>query len=570
MTDEEEKPSDPPSDPEPAPEPEPVPAEKPSPRAWAPEPIFGTRAAYLLALANGILTPIAFAGIGVWWLELVCWVPLIVALRGQVPRRALGLGWLAGFFQATIGFFWLTNMLKTFSGFPMSLCVLFACILSAYQGGRIALMGWLHARAERRGWHASLVMAAAFAASELVYPLLFPWYSAAAFHEHPLLMQLAELGGPILVSLMAFGVNLALAELLRPRILPPSAAASAGEAPPVRPDRVTIVAGAAGLVLGLVFGDLRIRSVRSLMQRSEPVKIGLAQASISLGDHRRAMIESLRLTDEVKKQGAQFVVWSEAIIPQPFDVKSYEASLETVLGRRIGLPGVVSGVLYDRIPNARPGDKRLARFYNSAFLVDDQFKVKGRYDKQFLLMFGEYLPFGDAFPVLYEISQNSGNFTPGTSFASLKYREHRIAAMICYEDIIPSFVNKLVAEGDPDLMVNLTNDRWFQNQDVGKVAGETDSNEPIQHLALAKLRTIEHRMFLARVSNSGVSAIIDATGEVVVQTETMRQAAVVGDARFMRVATLYSMVGDWPWWAVSALVFVAGFVDAKKKRATSS
>src|SRR5205823_6401500 len=126
--------------PEPAPEPEPEPE---PPASWRPDRIFGTQAAYGLALANGILTPIAFAGIGVWWLEFVCWVPLILALRGQTPRRAAGLGWLSGFVQTTIGFFWLTNMLKTFSGFPMPLCVLFASILSAYQGGRIAVFGWI-------------------------------------------------------------------------------------------------------------------------------------------------------------------------------------------------------------------------------------------------------------------------------------------------------------------------------------------------------------------------------------------------------------------------------------------
>ena len=127
--------------------------------------------------------------------------------------------------------------------------------------------------------------------------------------------------------------------------------------------------------------------------------------------------------------------------------------------------------------------------------------------------------------------------------------------MICYEDIIPEFVNKLVETGNPDLLVNLTNDAWFG-----------DSTEPWQHLALAKFRSVEHRMFLARVSNSGVSAIIDPNGRVVVQGETFKQQALIGDARYMRVETVYSIIGNAPWWIVSALMLLASFVRRPKKK----
>src|SRR5664279_4819180 len=92
---------------------------------------------------------------------------------------------------------------------------MFICI---YQGGRLALMGWLIGRAGQRGWNYPLVFGAAFAASELVFPLLFPWYFAAATHTVPVLMQLADIGGPILVSLVLVAVNVAIAEPLRAKI----------------------------------------------------------------------------------------------------------------------------------------------------------------------------------------------------------------------------------------------------------------------------------------------------------------------------------------------------------------
>jgi len=203
--------------------------------------------AYGLAFLTGVLYFVAFPGIDVWPLAFVALVPLIVALRGQSPRRAAGLGWLAGFTMTMIGFYWLLGMLQLFSGFPTPLCVLFMAILCGYQAGRIALCGFLYGRAERRGWPAPTVFALAFVASELVFPLLFPWYYAAAVHNAPIFLQAADLGGPYLVALVLIAPNLALAEVILAR----------REGRPY--DRRLGLVAAATLALALVYGFARIR-----------------------------------------------------------------------------------------------------------------------------------------------------------------------------------------------------------------------------------------------------------------------------------------------------------------------
>src|SRR5262249_53607849 len=131
------------------------------------------RIGYLLAFASGFLYFLAFPGIDLWPLAFVALVPLIVALRGQPPARAAYIGWIAGFTMTMFGFYWLLNMLKVFSGFPLPICFVFMAILCGYQAGRIALLGWLAARIEGRGWPPGVAFALGFAASELVYPLLF-------------------------------------------------------------------------------------------------------------------------------------------------------------------------------------------------------------------------------------------------------------------------------------------------------------------------------------------------------------------------------------------------------------
>src|SRR5262249_8642339 len=144
-------------------------APAPGPRDEGSSVPLGTRPAYALAVASGLLYFLGFPGIDLWPLSLVALVPLIVALRGQTPRRAAGLGWVAGFTMTMTGFYWLMKMLQDFSGFPVPLCLLFMAILCGYQAGRIALAGWLYGRAARRGWPTAWVFALAFAASELLY-----------------------------------------------------------------------------------------------------------------------------------------------------------------------------------------------------------------------------------------------------------------------------------------------------------------------------------------------------------------------------------------------------------------
>src|SRR5947207_2947427 len=102
--------------------------------------------AIIAGFVSGLLYAIAFAGNAGWtdhWaVAFVAIVPLWIALRGQTPRMGLLVGVVAGATMNVFGFYWLMEMLKTFSGFPWPLCALFVLIICSYQGGRFALLGW--------------------------------------------------------------------------------------------------------------------------------------------------------------------------------------------------------------------------------------------------------------------------------------------------------------------------------------------------------------------------------------------------------------------------------------------
>ena len=490
--------------------------------------------AYLLAFLSGFLYFLAFPGIDIWPLSFVALVPLIVALRGQKAKRALGLGWVAGFTMTMFGFYWLLEMLKVFSGFPLPLCILFMAILCAFQAGRIAFCGWLYARAERRGWPAAPAFALAFVASELLFPLLFPWYYAATVHNAPVLLQLADLGGPYLVSLVLIAVNLAIAELVFVLVL------ARKEPRPL--DRRVLYAGLGALGFALLYGAIRIRQVDATAAVAKPVRIGIVQGNLPLMKRSHGLQNAQKATADLKARGAELVLWSEGGSGTAHPESKDEEAARKAISTRLGVPTIIGTLLFK--PSA-PREHPI--MFNTALLATEGGKIVGRYDKQYLLAFGEYIPFGDTFKSLYTMSPNSSHFSSGTSLEPLVWGDHRISAMICYEDILPSFVNKMVHHADPDLLVNLTNDSWFG-----------DSTEPYIHFALAKLRAVEHRRYLVRATNSGLSGIIDPLGRTILHGSTFKEEALLGEARFMRATTGYEVIGDYPWYLASlAIVFMA-------------
>jgi apolipoprotein N-acyltransferase len=502
--------------------------------------------AYPLSFASGLLYWLAFPGIDLWPLAFVALVPLFVALAGQRPKHGFWIGWTAGFGMTITGFYWLGYTLEVFSGFPLPLCWLFQAILCGYQAGRIGLFGWLATRGEKRGWGRGLTLTLAFAASELLFPLLFPWFYGATVHQVIPLLQVAELGGPIAVSLVLLAFNYAVAELVLSRLQ--------GR----KPNRLAL-AGAAAPVLAAIYGLIRVPMVDARSAAADKLEVGLVQANMSLMGKRKNKREGLdrhlRLTRELTEQRPlDLVVWSETSVMSAVQEDDAERALRRQFTTQLGVPALFGSVLVRPVEDARE-----YVLFNSALLTDQSGKIVGRFDKQLLLAFGEYLPFGETFPILYEWSPHTGHFQAGSSFKPLSLGERQIAVVICYEDVLPSFVNRVMSEGDPELIANLTNDAWFG-----------DSTEPWIHLALAKLRAVEHRKFFVRSTNSGVSAFVDPVGRVISNTKTFQEEAQRATLRWLKGKTLYTFWGDAPWWLVSIASFVFAFRRRDKSQVVTA
>jgi apolipoprotein N-acyltransferase len=196
--------------------------------------------------------------------------------------------------------------------------------------------------------------------------------------------------------------------------------------------------------------------------------------------------------------------------------------------------------------------------WNSAIVITPDGKIGDHYDKIQLLAFGEYIPFGDWFPFLYEWSPLATHLTQGTTTKPLRAAGHLFATFICYEDILPWIVRKTMAnqgEGRAHAMVNLTNDSWYG-------AG----HEQEQHLMLAAVRTIEHRRWLVRATSTGISAFVDAAGRVVTRIPADVRGVAVRDVPMLEGTTVYELVGDWPGWASLGLLALVAVRELRRRR----
>jgi apolipoprotein N-acyltransferase len=496
----------------------------------------GPATAASAAVLSGLLYWLAFPGVDAWPLAFVAFVPLLLALRGQSPKRALVLGLTSGLVMNVAGFSWLFVMLRSFSGLPATLCLLLLLIICTYQGGRIALMGWLFARGTQRGWPHAVVALGAFAASELIFPLLFPWYFGATVYEVHALAQVAELGGPVLIGVMLLGVSLSVEELVHSRLVQRAV------------NRSIMLSGLGGLAVSALFGYARIPRVDARAQAAEPLHVGIVQGNMGLMAKREQAQEGLsrhrRMTGDLTRLGVNLVVWSESSVNLNVSEGIYTAFYKANVTQDLGVQTIFGGVIVRGDP-----DPKHRRYFNSALISDTAGNITGRYDKEYLLYFGETLPFEATFPILRAWSPNSGRFSSGTGLDPLPFEtttgRHSASVLICYEDILPGFTNRMVRHAHPDLLVNITNDAWFGN-----------TSEAWEHLALATFRSIEHRRYLVRSTNSGISAFVDPVGRIMVRSHPFRTEDIDAVVHLMHGRTVYELVGDIPAWALAAMALV--------------
>ena len=215
---------------------------------------------------------------------------------------------------------------------------------------------------------------------------------------------------------------------------------------------------------------------------------------------------------------------------------------------------MMGAALFDRTTNT---------YTNSVIGIDDTTPLEAltsghtalRYDKQHLVPFGEFVPWGFRWFVNL-LAIPMGDFNRGSAHQlPFAVGDQYIAPNICYEDVfgeelLPALDlgNSAAAQQGATILANFSNLGWF---------GESWALR--QHWQMARMRSLETSRPMLRATNTGVTGAIDRQGDTLASLPPHRAAVLDISVQGQRGLTPYSLVGNLPVLLLAGLVLLGAF-----------
>lgn len=444
----------------------------------------------LLAIFCGALLSLAYPPLGLWPFILALAPLILLVVNSETPVQ----GFLAGFFFG-VGFFslhllWLPESFASYSGgYFWFLYPPLILILGVFWG----LVSFLARRLGGRGVGALWLLPAFWLLMEWLRgqgPFAFPWGSLGYIWTNTPLAQVADLFGVYGVSLLTLCV---LSLLVSPWAFHPY-----GRYNP----RFSVAAAAILLLSWWGYGIMRQATLPFVATKTAL----LVQGSTDPFERAKSLdpVEAeIALYERLSREGIarlgrhpDVVVWPEGVIMDGTIGMGMgrEQAVQASVG---GTPLITGGASYDDDGND----------FNSVYSLAHG-KLVTRYDKRYLVPFGEYFPGAKVFRPVYEMVfawfglgfGQSGRV--GEVTRPLRVNNGKAGAYICYESVFPQIARGMVAKG-ANYLVNISNDAWF-----GQGSGVW------QHFYMGNMRAIETRRYLLRAGNNGVTALVNPLGKV--------------------------------------------------------
>jgi apolipoprotein N-acyltransferase len=471
----------------------------------------------------------AFPPFDVGPLALVALVPLLWAWRDAGPRAAALYGGVAG-----IAFF--AVLVEWTRYFGVVAVVPFVLFLSSWWALAGALVGWLG----RRGVASAPVVAAVWVLVEGGRGRVpfggFSWGDVGyAFHDWGVARAVAAWGGVSLVSWVAVAVNGLLldAALAWQRSRGPHEARTGKKR-----SRWSVVRPLAGLAAVLAAAGAAAATVPDLTPTGR-LRVAMVQGN------------DLNRDPTPEEVGDRYIVRNHLRlaggISEPVDLIILpESSLDADPRADRYLDVALSAMAADHEADVLVGGNIPApeqRLYNAVFHYGrepaDPKEPTGTgrtpelYSKRHLVPFGEYVPWRSALSFIEELQQVPTDYEPGPGPTVFQLGDHAVGALICFESAFPGPAREYARLG-ADALVVLTNNRSYRR-----------SANSAQHLAMGQLRAAETGLPLLQAAISGITAVVDHTGEVRSRTGLFEPTVLIGEVTTYRGRTPYVRVGEW-------------------------
>ncbi|WP_370597846.1 apolipoprotein N-acyltransferase [Plesiomonas shigelloides] len=502
-----------------------------------------TRRRFALPLAAlfGALGTLAYSPFDFWPCALLSLMGLLLLTLNRSAKQAALVGFVWGFALFITGISWINVSIQQFGGLPVAVGWVLVALLAAYLSLYPALFAALLARLLPYANAARLVFAAPvlWTFTEFLRGWMltgFPWLQFGYTQIDGPLRGLGPITGVqgITFALMLTSGLLTLA-LVRRKVIP------------------------AVVAVALPLAALPLANLHWVKADGErKINVALVQGNIDqeLKWEPAYRIPTLQTYLDMSRpylQRGDLVIWPEAAIPS---LETEENELLSMLDSitRSNKSMLITGVV-DRNPQTK-------QFFNTVIVLGDpqetyQYPTRNRYNKNHLVLFGEYVPFEG---LLREIAPLFN--LPMSSFSrgdylqpDLRAGQFHLETAICYEIILGSRMRaNFLQNPDTDFLLTVSNDAWFGHS-IG----------PWQHFQMARMRALELGRPLLRATNNGVTAVIDSNGEIQQQIPQFKTAVLSATVVPMRGETPYARFGDWPLWIVSLLTIAAAAVLRQRR-----
>ena len=450
----------------------------------------------------------------------------------QASRKQAKLGWAFGFGYFSLGLWWLYISLHDVGGMPAIQAIGGVLLLSGFLALFPSFAVWLGTRFHYRSYSA-ISWAAAWTFSEWLRGHIltgFPWIGYGD----------SQVSGPFMGIIPIFGSLGATFAVLW----------TAHQLGSIRRHFFKSISSVALLILicSLLEGIQYTQAVGKLLE------VRLVQGNFLESMHFNP--EKIRTqinfyTQSLTSRNTDLVITPETAFPIPADnlpvglteqLQDYAKKNQTHL-----LTGIIGKV----------GDK----YSNRAMNINPNGSIY-TYDKEHLVPFGEYVPFGfrwftNAIEAPLSDFARGGKEQDNLVIQRPNEIDLHAAITICYEDV---FGDELAyrlrhAKNDTNLLINMTNLAWFGH-----------SQAPEQQLRLSRLRSLETGLPGVRATNTGVTAFINSEGKVVQRLAEFKQDSLVGSLQARTGKTPYVRWGDWPLLYISLLILAISTIRLRRSQ----
>ncbi len=507
------------------------------------------------ATLSGILIGTSYIPFPAWAVGF-CYLPLwygltqlqeknsLLPLKNQLVQHFFYAWWMQ-FLLSLIGFNWIAYTAHEFGHLPWAVSViallLFATFMHLYFPLAAALSHFLKRRFSLNTNQYLIVHALTLALLERIWPSIFEWnLGYTLFWMKWPIFQIADTIGFYGLSslIMLFQAFLLIAFIQ------------------FKNEKKMALA-----IIGLLFisvvslSYVGISKAKKWTSTNQSISIAVTQANISneeklaseLGaDFQPVVVNKyLNLVDfylQNKTQKPQIIIWPETALPISLDPVYLQRNLQTKILSKVNewnIP-LITGAYSQDLFQKNSQNQIMIR--NAVFFLQpNSFQIKPYFKSQ-LLAFGEYLPFGEQFPFLYNLFPFVGNYQrgPGPTQQVITLANNQTIALgpqICYESLDPGFSRGL-ANKNVDLIFNVTNDSWYG-----------DWSEPYQHLTMNLARAIEVRRPLIRATNTGFSSAVLANGTILARSKMNTEWMHTFEIKYISSAekSFYTKWGHYDW-----------------------